>query len=201
MEQQISSAFIRAERQRRGWSQEQLAAAAGLGIRTIQRLEATGIGSAETAKCLAAVFQVPLTQLMVPKRSKRPLHLRLWAAFGAACIALASSLLVVSGANANDVAMAVVVTTETGGQSKMNIEVKDGQQTEIKLEKELRLLLTPRLQRDPTVLMVAEIFAWNGNAFTLASKPKVLMRLGEESRLQINLGNGHNAKIGITPRK
>ena len=40
------------------WSQEELASAAGLSIRTIQRVEKTGNASLETVKALASVFEV-----------------------------------------------------------------------------------------------------------------------------------------------
>ena len=95
--------------------------------------------------------------------------------------------------------MLVVVGTDIGGKSRMNIQVKDGQQTEIKLEKELRLLLTPKLQKDGTVFVSAELYGWDGAAFQLAGKPKVLMKIGAETRLQLNLGHGHTANISVTP--
>jgi transcriptional regulator with XRE-family HTH domain len=63
MEMQLKPALIRAERESRAWTQEQLAALTGLGVRTIQRVEATGIASAETAAALSAVFEIPLTAL------------------------------------------------------------------------------------------------------------------------------------------
>ncbi|WP_235423457.1 helix-turn-helix domain-containing protein [Pseudoalteromonas luteoviolacea] len=40
------------------WSQDELAAASGLSVRTIQRVEKTGSASLETAKALASVFAV-----------------------------------------------------------------------------------------------------------------------------------------------
>ena len=40
------------------WSQDELAAASGVSIRTIQRVEKTGNASLETVKALAAVFDV-----------------------------------------------------------------------------------------------------------------------------------------------
>ena len=197
---QIDSNFIKAERQKRGWSQEQLAVAAGLGIRTIQRVEASGTASNESAKCLAAVFEVPLTRLIVQKSQKQGARVRIWAAAATIFVALVSSLFLVSRANATDVAMLVVVGTDIARESRMNIQVKDGQQTEIKLEKELRLLLTPKLQKDGTVLVFAELYGWDGAAFKLASKPQLLMQIGAETKLQLNLGNGHTAWISITPK-
>jgi transcriptional regulator with XRE-family HTH domain len=47
----------------RGWSQEQVAEMAGLSSRTVQRVENGDKPSAETAKALAAVFEIPLIEL------------------------------------------------------------------------------------------------------------------------------------------
>ena len=59
----INASMIRSLRELRGWSQEQLAEAAGLGLRTVQRLESEGRASAETRTCLAAAFSVPQSVL------------------------------------------------------------------------------------------------------------------------------------------
>lgn len=45
-------------RLKNGWSQQQLAEASGLSVRTIQRIEAGYPGSTESLKSLAAVFEV-----------------------------------------------------------------------------------------------------------------------------------------------
>jgi DNA-binding XRE family transcriptional regulator len=58
MEMKVKSSLIRRYRAERLWSQEQLAHACGLGLRTIQRIEARGSASPETIKALAAVFEV-----------------------------------------------------------------------------------------------------------------------------------------------
>ena len=50
-------------RLKNGWSQEQLAQASGLSVRTIQRIEAGHPASVETLKSLAAVFEVDLATL------------------------------------------------------------------------------------------------------------------------------------------
>jgi transcriptional regulator with XRE-family HTH domain len=50
-------------RLKRGWSQQQLADASGLNVRTIQRIEAGQPASAESLKCLAAVFGVDFATL------------------------------------------------------------------------------------------------------------------------------------------
>jgi transcriptional regulator with XRE-family HTH domain len=50
--------IVRKLRLRRGWSQDQLAEFTGVTVRTIQRIERGGKPSLETAKALAAVFEV-----------------------------------------------------------------------------------------------------------------------------------------------
>lgn len=198
MDLKIDAEFIKAERQRRGWSQEQLAAAAGLGVRTIQRLESGSTSSSESAKSLAAVFEVPFSRLVSEQPKPFVSRKRLMVAGAALCAALGSSLLLISRANANDVAMAVVVRTDITGESRMNLEVNSGRQTEIRLEGDLRLILTPTIQKDGAIFLAAEAYAWDGSDFKLVGKPKLLMRQGEETRLKLSLLNGSSAHIGVT---
>jgi len=54
---------IKELRAAKGWTQAQLAEFSGLSQRTIQRLEKGQAATAETAKCLAAVFEVPIAEL------------------------------------------------------------------------------------------------------------------------------------------
>ncbi|MCF6439708.1 helix-turn-helix domain-containing protein [Pseudoalteromonas luteoviolacea] len=50
------------------WSQDELAAASGLSVRTIQRVEKTGASSLETTKALASVFGVSPVALQASNR-------------------------------------------------------------------------------------------------------------------------------------
>ena len=55
--------LIRKLREDRAWSQEHLAAVAGLSARTIQRVEAEGSASRETRMAIAAALGIELAQL------------------------------------------------------------------------------------------------------------------------------------------
>ncbi len=57
------SLIIRKLRLQRGWTQDQLAAFAGLSVRSIQRIERGTRPSLESLKSLAAVFEVELSTL------------------------------------------------------------------------------------------------------------------------------------------
>ncbi len=53
--------IVRKLRLRNGWSQDQLAELTDVSVRTIQRIERGHKPSLETAKALAAVFEVDVT--------------------------------------------------------------------------------------------------------------------------------------------
>src|SRR4051794_15104591 len=65
MDMKIDCKRIRLERERRAWSQEQLAQVTGLGLRTIQRIETTGLASYESVKAIASAFNLTPSQLRV----------------------------------------------------------------------------------------------------------------------------------------
>lgn len=63
-EMAINAQRLRALREQRGWSQEQLADVSGLSARTIQRVEATGAASLETRMALAAALSLAPADLL-----------------------------------------------------------------------------------------------------------------------------------------
>lgn len=72
----VNSTLIKQLRKKAGWSQEQLAVASGLSLRTIQRVESEGKASVETKKCLSATLQISmeeleLTSTLAPSKSKK----------------------------------------------------------------------------------------------------------------------------------
>lgn len=62
----LDAAKLKRLREGRGWSQEQLASAAGISVRTVQRAERDGAASRETKVCLAAALDVPHAELEAP---------------------------------------------------------------------------------------------------------------------------------------
>jgi transcriptional regulator with XRE-family HTH domain len=59
----VSGDNVKRLRLERNWTQEQLASLTGRNVRTIQRVEKTGICDLETRAALAAVFEVDVAQL------------------------------------------------------------------------------------------------------------------------------------------
>jgi transcriptional regulator with XRE-family HTH domain len=57
-------------RKQAAWSQDELATAAGLNLRTIQRIESVGTASLQSAKALAAALEIELADLRERAESK-----------------------------------------------------------------------------------------------------------------------------------
>ena len=70
MQFDTDAAKIRRWREERHWSQEHLADLAGIGLRTVQRIEKGEQTSGETLKALAAAFNVDVMALTVDARAK-----------------------------------------------------------------------------------------------------------------------------------
>lgn len=71
MEMKLNSSLVRAEREKRAWSQEHLAKVSGLGLRTVQRIESTGSASYDSATAIAAIFSIPVAELRLAEPKVR----------------------------------------------------------------------------------------------------------------------------------
>lgn len=71
MELMINADIIKDLRLQKSWTQDQLASAAGLSLRTIQRVEKEGVCSLETNQALAAVFDLDQNTLRVNSAAQK----------------------------------------------------------------------------------------------------------------------------------
>jgi len=82
----LSNNTVRTFRIERGWSQEELALAAGLSLRTIQRVEAEGLSSLSTATSIAAAFDTNLLELQ--EQNNKPVLPTEFLVYGTAILGL-----------------------------------------------------------------------------------------------------------------
>jgi DNA-binding XRE family transcriptional regulator len=71
IDMQIDTNLLKLERNKRAWSQEHLAQVAGLGLRTIQRIESSGMASNESIASIATVLEMTVADFVGagPKRA------------------------------------------------------------------------------------------------------------------------------------
>lgn len=67
----VDPEYIVSLRNTKSWSQEELANASGLNLRTIQRIERQGAISLQSKKSLAAVFEIDISELDYVEAPKR----------------------------------------------------------------------------------------------------------------------------------
>jgi transcriptional regulator with XRE-family HTH domain len=68
MNMNINAHLVITLRKRKSWSQEELATAAGLNLRTIQRIESDGVASLQSRKALAAAFDVEVSEFDIQEK-------------------------------------------------------------------------------------------------------------------------------------
>lgn len=69
MDMNINGELVKLLRTQRSWSQEELAAAADLSLRTVQRIENANACSLESKKALASVFEIEAKALEVDEEA------------------------------------------------------------------------------------------------------------------------------------
>lgn len=203
MEMQINADFVKAERQRRAWSQDHLASAAGLGLRTIQKLETSGVASNETIKSLAAVFGCSVQDLRVADVVSRPVSpmRRALPLATAASIALLSGAFLITRAWAGELMLDVVLGGADPNPKVFKLMTEEGRQTEAIVDRQLRIVLTPTIQESDLILISAEIYGYDGQQYKLLSKSKVLTRDGVDAQIQIRLSDRSDVQMSVNPRK
>jgi len=62
----INAELVKHQRTERNWTQQHLADACGVSLRTIQRVERYGNAANETVMALASVFQIEQSEIIIP---------------------------------------------------------------------------------------------------------------------------------------
>jgi transcriptional regulator with XRE-family HTH domain len=227
MDMRVDSKRIRAERERRAWSQEHLATVSGLGLRTIQRIEKTGAASFESARALASVLEVDVAQLRVardgdpgaassaatpqisrptarPERSPGRFRFRAKPMLGgaAAMLTAAGALFVATKGFADVVMLDVGVSMNDDAvveQSQVVTEANDNVAMRA-LDDMLRFVIVPTIETNG-IMLATEIYVLEGDSYVLASSPKLLTKDGKEAEIRLTTKDGTSFRFVITPHQ
>jgi transcriptional regulator with XRE-family HTH domain len=210
MDMQLDPWVIRAERKKRAWSQEHLANVTGLGLRTVQRIEATGTASNESATALAAVLSLPLEQLTKSDskntQARHPiLSRRGLIGLGATVVAGTCALLGFSFAFADDIAIDVGVSVFEEGEddpsqvAMTKFLVEDGGDTDLEVDGIARFVITPTVRDDGRILINVEVFEFDGSDYVKTREPRVLTENGKEAEIVFGSSSGNVFRVSVTP--
>jgi len=198
MDMRVDSSYIKRERERRAWSQEHLAEVAGLGLRTIQRIEKTGAASYESARSLAAVLGVDVAKLRVEDAHAPPRRFDVrsqpFLATVLAALAAGGALFYGTASFADQVVMDVSVAFENADETEVwntQMVVEDGtlvrNVNDLRLE-HLRFSIVPRVQEGGRILLEIGVFERHGNEEVVLSRPRLVAIDGEEAAIVVGAG-------------
>ena len=211
MDMKIDSTYIKAQRARRAWSQEHLAEVTGLGLRTIQRIEKTGAASYESARSLAAVFEMDVAELRVappvpvvvePKRVSLSMR-QVLGVVGA--LVTGGALLVTTSTFAADkvlMDLSVAVDSKTDEDQSLatKVVVDDGtlvpEVNDLKLG-DLRFSIVPRVQAGDRILLEVSIYERRGDEEFVVSEPRLIALSGESASVVFD-DDARTVRLGIT---
>jgi len=217
MDMKVDSKRIRAERERRAWSQEHLATVSGLGLRTIQRIEKTGAASFESARALASVFEVDVASLRVVRgeppvesggvhaaaRVASRLRFRAKPMLGTAAAALtaAGALFVATKGFADVVTLDVGVSINDSRVEESQVVTEANDNVAFRaIDDQVRMVIVPTIQTNG-IMLSTEIYVREGGNYVLASSPKVLTPNGHEAEIQLTTKDGTQLRFMITPHQ
>jgi transcriptional regulator with XRE-family HTH domain len=212
MDMRIDPRVLRAERQKRAWSQEHLANATGLGLRTIQRIEAQGTASHESTSALAAVLSLPLERLMTyepvtAQARHRPTGSRGLIGLGTAVFVGICAVLGYSFAVADDIALDVGVFVfdegedEPGQVAMTKLLVADGDDADLEVDGVARFVIRPTVREDGLVLIAVEVLEFDGSDYVSTRSPRVLTENGREAEIVFGSDSGNVFRISVTPNE
>ncbi len=210
MDMKINPELIKSERRRRAWTQQHLARAAGLGIRTIQRIERTGTAAPESVKALAAVLDLSITTLQQePALGELPNSLlrRVGLAASIAGLILLIATFAVRSSQAENVLLNYAVTVEDRDRDDAALDavrmgnelVSDGESVSITIA-QMKLEISAAVQADRSqVLLTVKVFESVDGDYSLRAQPRVMTADREESAIRSQSATGRRLSVFLTP--
>lgn len=218
MNMKINANLIRDTRLRRAWSQEHLAHAAGLGERTVQRIEAAGTASLESIKALAAVLDLSTDQLIVlenvvpePKASPAlpasrgaatwlPSRWRTLATTTALTVAASLGFVVAENALADEVMMDLQLNMDDADLAKGHMLSASGDENEFRIDDELKFTIKPTINDDGTVFIALSLYRFEEGDYVLLANPRLLTANARTATLRVTADSGEEIEFSVTPQ-
>lgn len=198
MDMQINKERLRQEREKRSWTQSHLAEIADLSLRTVQRIEANGIASKESAMALASALDITLPDLLIKPLpvSSASIADRRWLGIAGIISLLLVTLGWWSTASAEQVTINLSIKSATGDASNMQLLNEVGKQSEVTFDQQFRLLLTTKRQHDHLEI-ATEVYDFVDGKYQLISTPAIWVMDNEESAIHLDIPSSGKLELGF----
>jgi hypothetical protein len=177
-----------------------------LGLRTIQRIEKTGAASYESARSLAAVFEIDVAELRVAEPSAvepRRISVSLRPVLGVVGALVAGGALLVTSTTfaADQVLMDVSVAVESNTQKPSalatQVVVEDGTPVPVDELGDLRFSIVPHVQTPDRVLLEVSVYERRGGEEVVVSQPRLIAISGEPTSIVVG-DDARTLRVAIT---
>ena len=193
MEMQVNIDEIKTQRSNRAWSQTQLAEVSGLSLRTIQRIEKTGVASLESVKSLASVFEIDIKDIQKclnkPAYSLKSKFVTLFGAVG-----LILSGLIMLPATAQSIMVDLALIENNIELASVQLLNEENSESEMKIPGAVKITLTSSKESDGTVLISTKIYDLSDGEEVLISSPSVKTKHKETAEVRFG-----NYSLTLTP--
>lgn len=205
MDVKTNSENIKSSRLKRAWSQEHLAHVAGLGLRTIHRIETKGEASLESIKAIASALEVPLNEMMLPPATPKTwlnsllTSKRVIASF-MATICTILTIFVATSVIAEQVMLNVSISVDNEPMGSSQFLTETGADAEFLFENRLKMIIAATVKDNNNLFIETKIFEFNGGDFHLIGAPKLLVENNAKAGISITSDTGTNFQFSITPK-
>jgi len=193
MEMQVNINVIKTQRHNRAWSQTHLADVSGLSLRTIQRIEKTGVASLESVKAIASVFEIEIKNLQKCSKGRAySLKSKLAALFAA--VSLILSGLAIMPATAQSIMINLELTESDEKLASIQILNEENSESEMKISDVLKVTFTSKKDKDGSVLISTKLYDLSGGKEVLISSPSVTAMHRETAEIRFG-----SYSLSLTP--
>jgi len=200
MEMRVNTSLIIEKRKLKAWSQQHLADISGLSLRTIQRIENTGNGSLDSIKAIASAFSMLPAEVMQQELKYSVAPKKVFSIFGFLSGLLATGFLYSSLANADTIALDVLLSASESEEYEIRMEEEYGNNMEVNIRPNLKLVFIPEIINEGEVEIIIKAYDTSGEqaGVELGSNSIVALE-NEASSIVLLASNGLSYSLNITP--
>jgi transcriptional regulator with XRE-family HTH domain len=182
MDMQINIELVKSHRNKRAWSQTQLAEVSGLSLRTIQRIEKTGSASLESIKSIASVFEIEAQSLQTtPDSPVKNIKVKLSALLGVVSITLFSFFVITATAQP----VMLDLQLKSSGETIADVQVlnEENFESEILVSNKVKVLLTSVIESNDTIRVFTKIYDLSSGQEVLIGEPSMVTKHQEKAEI------------------
>ena len=198
MDMKLDRKIIKSSRTAKAWSQEHLSHVAGLGVRTVQRVESSGLTSYESALAIASALDMSVTELIVAEPKPAFASMRMRVGILVTCIVGLLVLVVNRAVLAEQIVLDVNATLDQFKVSEALRTQAEGEPAQFQIGSDFQLVVSPTILASGDIQVSLRLSEYDGERFVEVARPQIVTPNQQTATLTSD-SNGTALAIEITP--